>query len=59
MTRDARRARGLSLGDIPQPERMTTMTTSKLLKAFALDLCAAAIGVSIIAVPMLFIGTMA
>lgn len=35
------------------------MTTRKLLKAFALDLCAAALGVSIIAVPMLFIGAMA
>lgn len=35
------------------------MTTRKLLKSFALDLCAAAIGVSIVAVPMLFIGAMA
>lgn len=35
------------------------MTTSTLLKAFALDLCAAALGVSIIAVPMLFVGAMA
>lgn len=35
------------------------MTSRKLLKAFALDLCAAALGVSIIAVPMLFIGVMA
>lgn len=35
------------------------MNSRKLLKAFALDLCAAAIGVSIIAVPMLFIGAMA
>lgn len=35
------------------------MTSRTLLKAFALDLCAAAIGVSIIAVPMLFIGALA
>ncbi len=35
------------------------MTPSKFLKAFALDLCAVAAGVSIIAVPMLFIGAMA
>lgn len=35
------------------------MTSRKLLKAFALDLCAAALGVSIIAVPMLFIGVLA
>lgn len=35
------------------------MTTPKFLKALALDLCAAALGVSIIAVPMLFIGAMA
>lgn len=35
------------------------MKTSKLLKSFALDLCAAAFGVSIIAVPMLFMGAMA
>lgn len=35
------------------------MKPAKLLKAFALDLCAAALGVAIIAVPMLFIGAMA
>lgn len=35
------------------------MKTRKILKAFALDLCAAALGVSIIAVPMMFIGVMA
>lgn len=35
------------------------MTSRKLLKSFALDLCAAALGVSIIAVPMLFIGVLA
>lgn len=35
------------------------MTSSKILKAFALDLCAAALGVSIIAVPMLFMGVLA
>lgn len=35
------------------------MTTPQFVKAFALDLCAAALGVSIIAVPMLFIGAMA
>lgn len=35
------------------------MTTSKFIKSFALDLCAAAIGVSIIAVPMVFMGAIA
>jgi len=35
------------------------MTSTKFLKAFALDLCAVALGVSVIAVPMLFIGAMA
>lgn len=35
------------------------MTTRKLLRAFALDVAAAVVGVSIIAVPMLFIGAMA
>lgn len=34
-------------------------SNTKILKAFALDLAAAAIGVSIIAVPMLFIGAIA
>lgn len=35
------------------------MKPSKILTAFALDLCAAALGVSIIAVPMLFMGVLA
>jgi hypothetical protein len=35
------------------------MKTPCILKAFALDLCAAAIGVSIIAVPMMFMSAIA
>jgi hypothetical protein len=35
------------------------MKTRNILQAFALDLCAAAIGVAIIAVPMMFVGAMA
>ncbi len=35
------------------------MKTQTILKAFALDLCAAAIGVSIIAVPMMFMQAVA
>jgi hypothetical protein len=34
------------------------MKSSSFLKAFALDLCAAAIGVSVVALPMLFLNAL-
>lgn len=59
MTRDRGRRQGVSLAGTSTAIRKTSMNTRKLLMAFALDVCAAAVGVSIIAVPMLFIGAMA
>ena len=58
-TRPGHQSRVIPLGMDQTPKGTPMMKTRKILQAFALDLCAAAIGVAIIAVPMMFVGAMA